>query len=165
VIGRKHRRLGPHHERETESQDASGSEVRQALNQWWQQQCCGHEGGSEHLARRGSDDVGMNSPALFDWHDSLAEREHELADITEYGSGQTSTARGRRSTGSSARHAAFLRYTCESMYFYLQRLALSGDSADVVQPNELRGSGRACHRNGRASVRGFCQLVASRDCG
>jgi hypothetical protein len=34
----------------------------------------------------------------------------------------------------------------------LQRLALSGDSADGKQPNELRGSGRACHRNGRASL-------------
>src|SRR6266511_4645108 len=32
-----------------------------------------------------------------------------------------------------------------------KRLALPGDSVDVVQPSELRGSGYACHRNGRAS--------------
>jgi hypothetical protein len=34
----------------------------------------------------------------------------------------------------------------------LQRLALPGDSAEAVQPNELQGSVRACHRNGRSSV-------------
>jgi hypothetical protein len=34
----------------------------------------------------------------------------------------------------------------------LQRLALSGDSAEAAQL-ELRGSGPACHRNGRASCK------------
>jgi hypothetical protein len=36
----------------------------------------------------------------------------------------------------------------------LQRLALPGDSTQAMQPNELLDSGRACHRNGRASVMG-----------
>src|SRR6266568_4179314 len=34
----------------------------------------------------------------------------------------------------------------------LQRLALSSDSAEAAQLGELRGSGPACHRNGRSSV-------------
>jgi hypothetical protein len=33
-----------------------------------------------------------------------------------------------------------------------KRLALPGDSTQAMQPNELLESGRACHRNGRASV-------------
>ncbi len=53
----------------------------------------------------------------------------------------------RSSSGCSGRRPAAAIYPPP-----LQRLALSGDSVDVVQPSELRGSGRACHRNGRAPV-------------
>jgi len=34
----------------------------------------------------------------------------------------------------------------------LQRLALPSDNAEAVQPDELQGTIRACHRNGRTSV-------------
>jgi hypothetical protein len=34
----------------------------------------------------------------------------------------------------------------------LQRLTLSGDSVEAVQPDELQGTVRPCRRNGRPSV-------------
>lgn len=48
---------------------------------------------------------------------------------------------------------------------FLQRLARSGDSAEAVQPDELQGTVRVCHRNRRAAVTPPRQTASARSTG
>jgi hypothetical protein len=105
----------------------------------------------------------------------------EAASVSGYGEqlgAATMAAIQRRHRTRPARPRHFPRRRCPSESWdleparvggraHLQRLALSGDSAEAVQPSELLGSGRACHRTGEPlQVVGYeASASVSRACG